>query len=193
MPRIPHYWIFLLLCSISCRAVATTIHSWVDDDGVTHFSDGPPAGKIDDTTVVELDDKFPPVPDTQADYYSIANQWKRMREEREAKDQLSLEKARIRSEQSAALVSAEPPPVEQSGYGGYYPIYGFPGHNVHRHPGQYPDDRNNTFRRGPHHVQAGHGRLSHRSRIREGNNDIRGGHPGAHRGGAGLSFEFPLH
>ena len=96
-----------------------------------------------------------------------------MREEREAKNKLNLEKARIRAEQSAALAYAAPP-VEQSGYRSNYPIYGFPRHHLNQQGSRFQDERHSAFRRGPHHVQAGHGRISYRSHNRAGSNNFRG-------------------
>ncbi len=191
MPRKPNHWIFLLLCSIFNPAEATTIHSWVDDDGVTHFSDAPPVGEIDGATTVEIDDNYPPQRDAQAEYYSIANQWNRMREEREAKNKLSLEKARIQAEKSAALAYTQPP-VAQTGYRDYFPIYGFPGHRGNLRGRRFQDDRHTNFRRGPHHVQPGHGRLSHRSQNRARNSRFRQSHRGARHGGAGFRFGVSL-
>ena len=190
MPCKPLIWSFLLLCSISFSAPATTIHSWVDADGITHFSDAPPAPGIDGATIVELDDNYPPLPDTKADYYSIANQWNRMREEREAKNKLNLEKARLRAEQSAALAYAEPP-SEQRNYGGYYPIYGLPRRHLNHGGAGVQSNRRSAFDRGPHHVQAGHGRLGRASRSPRHSTGFRGGHRGS-RPGVGLSFGFSL-
>jgi len=79
----------ILLCNICLPAAATTVLRWVDADGVTHFSDTPP------------------------------DQWNRMREEREAKTKLALEKAKIRLSESAATAYTEP--VED--YATYYPAY----------------------------------------------------------------------
>jgi hypothetical protein len=188
MPCKQSNWAFLLLCSISFCASAATIHKWVDDDGVTHFSDAPPAPGTVGATTVELSNDYPLLPDANADYYSIANQWNRMRQEREAKDQLSLEKARIQAEQRAAVAYAEAP-LEQTDYESYYPVYGLPGRRINHHGAGFRGDRRNAVARGPHHVQPGHGRLS-RSHRSHRSNGSRAGRNNSRRGGAGFSFGF---
>ncbi len=191
MPCNPLSWLLLLLCSISFCSSAATIHSWIDADGTTHFSDTPPAADVTDATIVELSDKYPPLPDTEADYYSIANQWNRMREERAAKNKLNLEKARIRAEESAALVYSEAT-SEQRNYGSYYPIYGLPGRHLnHIGTGLHGAERRSAFDRGPHHVQAGHGRLGRANRRARHSSGLRGGQRGS-RLGSGVSLGFSL-
>jgi len=111
----------MLLCSIGLSAPAATVHRWVDEHGVTHFSDAPPAGTVSDVTTLELSDDFPDAADTRANYYSIANQWERMRVEREQKTRVELEKARIRAEQAAAVAYSEPAAEPQDRR--YYPLY----------------------------------------------------------------------
>ena len=156
MYRVFNQLFVLLLCGICMPAYATTVHKWIDADGVTHFSDAPPAGSTIEVNTLELNDNFPPVAKLEADYYSIANQWKRMRDEREAKTKLRLERARIRAEESAALAHVV---GENVAYGGY-PLYTLPygRHYGDRHAGgiHYHDHRS-TAGRGRHHVRA-HGR-----------------------------------
>jgi len=126
----------LLLCSIAGSLPAATIHSWVDAEGITHFSDTPPQAGTANATTIELAENFPPVVDAEADYYSIANQWSRMRAEREAAARLSLEKAKLRA------VSAEPSaPPEYEESPRYYPVYYGP--NAY-----YPRRHGSGFRRG---------------------------------------------
>lgn len=189
MPCNQNYWSILLLCSITCGASATSILSWIDADGITHFSDSPPAIPVDGVTVIEMNDDYPPLPDAQGDYYSIANQWNRMREERDAKNKLNLEKARIRAEQSVALANAQRP-SEQQNYGNHYPIYGFPRHHLNRGGTGFQDERRSALPRGPHHVQAGHGNLRRRAQSR--GNGVAGGRRGHLQRGGGLSFGFSI-
>jgi hypothetical protein len=131
----------VLLCSISILTPAATVHRWVDEHGVTHFSDAPPAGGASDVKILELSDDFPAAPDTRTNYYSIANQWERMRDERDQKTRVELEKARIRAEKGAAVAYSEPAaePEERR----YYPVY-FPRAanrgRAHRQPHYDVDD-----------------------------------------------------
>ena len=125
----------MLLCSIGLSVPAATVHRWVDEHGVTHFSDAPPSGDVDDVKTLELSDDFPAAPDTRTNYYSIANQWERMREERDEKTRVELQKARIRAEKAAAVAYSEP--AAEAPERRYYPTY-FPlsadRHRPHRRP-----------------------------------------------------------
>jgi hypothetical protein len=92
-------------------AGAATIHRWIDADGVTHFSDSPPESKDIDVEIIEFGDDYSPTPAPDEDYYSITNQWRRLHEERVARQQLNIERARLRAEQAPV-----PLPQEDDGY-----------------------------------------------------------------------------
>ena len=104
--------ILVLLCSISALSIAGTVHRWTDGDDITHFSDTIPSSAALEISTLELDDDFPPVSDRVSNYYSITNQWERMKKERDTRNELSLEKERIRAERAAALADAAQPIVE---------------------------------------------------------------------------------
>tara|TARA_R110002096_G_scaffold312853_1_gene507141 strand:+ start:11276 stop:11791 length:516 start_codon:yes stop_codon:yes gene_type:complete len=146
----------MLLCSIGVSALAATVHRWVDEHGVTHFSDAPPAGTVSDVTTLELSDDFPDASDTRTNYYSIANQWERLRVEREQKTRIELEKARLRAEQAAAVAYSEPAAEPQERR--YYPLYFPPAANRGR-AYQRP------YRDFDHNRGNGHGRAGERRRI----------------------------
>lgn len=81
-----------------------TVYTWVDGDGVTHFSDAPPgkAGSIPgDVETMAMPEGFPDTADAGEDhYYSIANQWQRMQEERSEREERALERERLRIEKA---------------------------------------------------------------------------------------------
>ena len=111
----------VLLCPL---AAAITVHTWIDSDGVRHFADAPPAGD-QPATVIELADM--PVAAADDDYYSIVNQWKRLRAERESAAVLSLERERIEAAAPTppAADYAEPPrrlAIYPGAYGYGYPL-----------------------------------------------------------------------
>ena len=85
-----HIGVALLLGGCAALAQASVIHKWIDADGVTHYSDEPPTGSV--TEPVQIDLPSPPGIANRAgnDYYSIANQWRRMHRER-----IDLERARV--------------------------------------------------------------------------------------------------
>jgi hypothetical protein len=192
MLSFPKILTILLLCSMCVVINAGTVHRWTDSHGVTHFSDTVPASAPIGISTLELDNNYPPLSDGVSNYYSIANQWARMRKEREAKNELSLVKDRLRTERAAALASAEQP-VNEPASSNYYPIYGNSRRdrrNVGFSDPSFGDAHRNT-RRSQHHVQANHGRL--RNSFRAPNRPVasRGGRS---RGGygAGLNFNINL-
>lgn len=106
-------------------AQAVTVHTWVDDDGVRHYADAPPARAASDT--IELADLGPGA-DAGEDPYSILNQWQRLREERAAQDAVRLERERLRAaarSETAAVANETPVHYRAPGYPLYLP-YGLP-------------------------------------------------------------------
>jgi len=78
-----HIGAALLLTGCIAFAQASTIHKWIDADGVTHYSDGAPPASVTDLEQFELPGLPAPVANKSGeDYYSIANQWRRMHRER---------------------------------------------------------------------------------------------------------------
>lgn len=109
---------------VATSSGAVTVHTWVDADGVRHFADAPPSDATSQPSQeISIDSGAAPVPE-DLDYYSITNQWQRLRAEREAQDALDLERRRIDSSQ------VQPPPPMQDDvprsvfYPDYY--YGLP-------------------------------------------------------------------
>jgi len=119
----------------SVSAHADVVHKWVDSDGITHYSDEAPASSAIPVSMIEMGAADREKADVEADYYSIANQWQRLREERIEREKLKLELARIKSVQQPA----SPQVVYINGrrgnryavpYSGpVYPKYGRKGHS----------------------------------------------------------------
>lgn len=138
-----HYTALLglaLICSALTPAAAGAVHKWVDEHGVTHYSDEPPDNT--ETTLIELPE--PTIARTASedggladDYYSISNQWARMNEERLERERLDLERDRIRAARQT------PVPAPAAGDSGdevrYVPVYsGFGYYRPHRrHHGRH--------------------------------------------------------
>jgi len=129
------FLIALLLSAVTLNVYAASIHKWVDEHGVTHYSDQLPKNiseTLSDNNAVEQIDVLSTYRNTgknfdkQDNYYSVTNQWARMREERLARKQLQLEKAKQKA--------AQKPVVPQVVYinqaendrprNSYYPVYG---------------------------------------------------------------------
>ncbi len=112
---IKHTFILASLMLVALGSQAAAIYQWQDADGVTHFSDAPPA-KTDAASELnsfELETDFPDVQDPEENYYSISQQWERAKEDRLAREQLKLEREKLRTtrlqqQQNVQLASEEP-------------------------------------------------------------------------------------
>ena len=98
--------ISLLLLALFCvwGSVAHTasVHKWVDDNGVTHYSDQAPNSGVYAAKHIEVSNIYV-TSDNQDNYYSVTNQWARMREERLERKKLQLEKAALKQAQTAPV------------------------------------------------------------------------------------------
>ena len=117
---------FLLSVYVS-QVSADTVHKWVDVNGVTHYSDELPSNEINTVTQINLPVYSTSNSNVEDDYYSIANQWMRVHEQRLALEKIKLEKAK----QKAALRPVEPQIIvvnETNRRGMVFPQKGFFGH-----------------------------------------------------------------
>ena len=132
----PRLLVTILACGTALPAFAVGVHKWVDEKGLTHYSDKAP--EAIETTLIDLPD---PVvrqagdEDIEEDYYSISKQWERMNRERLEREKLELERAKI------AAARQPPPPktvyVEYSGGDRIIPVYAdfrYRKHYRHRKP-----------------------------------------------------------
>ena len=126
-------WLLPLTCALSLGVVtasqAVTVHTWLDGDGVRHFADAPPTEQVPSSEITVADG--PPLAGADSDYYSIDNQWQRLRAEREAQAAMELERERVDAARRNHP-SASPPADEQAhprvypSYYGLSPFYGSP-------------------------------------------------------------------
>lgn len=133
----------LLGLALACGGLQTVaggpVHKWVDDDGVTHYSDEPPQSAA--TTLIELPkparaDSAGGSGEPQDDYYSISNQWQRMHLERLERERLNLERERIRAARQTPPAAAKDDDDEVR----YVPLYsGFGYYRPHRRHHRYHD------------------------------------------------------
>ncbi|MBT8435054.1 MAG: DUF4124 domain-containing protein [Gammaproteobacteria bacterium] len=144
---------FVLLCSgIATPVSAASVHKWVDDKGVTHYSDAAPETPATTVIKIDLGNRKPAKSSVNNDYYSIKNQWQRLHKERLEQEKLKLEKSR----QETALRSAEPQIVyinelreKQIGVvyqGSFYPRQGH--RRLHKRDNHQPGYRNKWYYRG---------------------------------------------
>ncbi len=78
-------------------AYAGVVHKWVDEKGITHYSDEAPVANTSEMMQIESPANTQATAGTQGDYYSIANQWERMHRERLERTKLKLEKDRLKA------------------------------------------------------------------------------------------------
>lgn len=103
------YALTLLAVASLSGAQAAAIHKWVDDKGVTHYSDAAPQTPATAITRLDIDTRreSPAALTTRPDdYYSIANQWQRLHQESLQRQQLELQRAALRNEQPADTEAA---------------------------------------------------------------------------------------
>jgi hypothetical protein len=144
MLRLPivYAWV-LLVCGFWPGANAATIHKWVDEQGITHYSDAAPSSPGASVTRLEIstgDNAQNGLSTTADHYYSIANQWQRLQQERLQQQQLELQKAAIDVDRSAEPESAVNSDESHSDryQVAFYPIQF---HRRHGHPGHQPRSR----------------------------------------------------
>jgi hypothetical protein len=116
--------ITLLLSAITLPVFAASVHKWVDEQGITHYSDQLPETTTNNVQLLDVSNTHSNSED-YGDYYSVTNQWARMREERLERKQSQLEKAK----QKAAQQPASPQIVylnqaeDEQASSVYYPAY----------------------------------------------------------------------
>jgi hypothetical protein len=136
-----------ILCSLlllPAVATAGTVYTWTDADGVTHFSETPPADASLDTRQIEID--TPPAVESpvDADHFSVINQAERMQQSRLENERARTERLQAEAEarKAAAEARAANRSYDDDDYGNRYyaPLWGpalWPGHRPGR-PGHLP-------------------------------------------------------
>jgi len=110
----------LLAALAAITASATEVYRWVDENGVVHFSQSAPHGKVSGVDLLVLDDT-PPDHDPDEDLYGVEAQAERMallREEMAKKQELARERQRNAAQQPVAPYQ-QPYDYPASGYWGY--------------------------------------------------------------------------
>jgi len=88
-----------LFATASLPVLADSVHKWVDEKGVTHYSDEAPAATVTQVSLIEIPANYSSTAEVEDDYYSISNQWMRLHEERIALEKIKLEKAKQKAAQ----------------------------------------------------------------------------------------------
>ena len=124
----------LALLFATTSVSAGVIHKWVDDKGVTHYSDEAPQNAETQSTQIDIPETVPTEGKSTDNYYSIANQWARLH-----KESLEREKLRVQAEQAKASKKASVTNVyvEESDRDGYALVYGKPYYKKHYYKKHY--------------------------------------------------------
>ena len=132
----------LLACGNWTGANAAAIHKWVDDKGVTHYSDAAPSSPITSVTRLEIstgNTTKTALSSTSDQYYSIANQWQRVQRERLQQQQLELQRVAINVNKSVDPKRAED--SDESHTARYLVAYPARKHRRHGYPKYHPRPR----------------------------------------------------
>ena len=139
MKQTTRIYLTILLTLPTTFAGATQVYTWVDDAGVTHFSETPPPDPATDTRLVNIQPPPAPVDAPAEDFYSVINQAERMERSRLASEKLAAEKKQADAEASKAR--AEAAALQQRSDNSasddtrYYPAYPYIPYYGH-HPGR---------------------------------------------------------
>jgi len=115
----------LLAFTISTKVAASDIYHWVDENGVSHYSQYQPGGDTSNVSRQKLENKAPRGNGEVEDVYNVAAHEKHMAEWREERDKNRAD-ARARNKQTTQQHSTRNPESysAQSGSYWYPPVYG---------------------------------------------------------------------
>ena len=103
--------LFLLTCLASMPVLATEVYHWVDENGVSHYSQNAPAADVAGVSKMILEDTTPPDYDPEEDRYGVAAQAQRMaslREEMKEKREAESERRRNAAAQQPMVQYRDP-------------------------------------------------------------------------------------
>lgn len=109
--RFTGFTLIVLCCGISATVMATEVYHWVDENGVSHFTQNAPPATIDGVEKMTLEDTTPPDYDPEEDIYGVAQQQERMaaiREERKEKREAGLKRQRDAAARQPAVRYDDP-------------------------------------------------------------------------------------
>ena len=150
MKRTGCIYLPIFLALSTAVACAVEIYTWVDDSGVTHFSETPPAADASDTQIIDIAPTATPEGVMDDEFYSVVNQAERMEARRLQNEKLAADKKqaaaaadKARAEAAAIQQGQDNESVDNDSY--YYPAYPYypryghhPGRPGHGHKPVYP-------------------------------------------------------
>ena len=124
------------------HAMAAPVFTWVDPDGVTHFSESPPEDDSIESFRIELEQAPAAGPAPDDDYFSVVRQMERMEKSRLENEKVRTERLQAEAEARRAAAANQPRASNQE-YDSdrYYPTYPVYGYRPGFHPGFKPGHR----------------------------------------------------
>ena len=112
--------LLLLAFCVSMPVLATEVYHWVDENGVSHYSQNAPPGDVPGVSTMILEDTTPPDYDPEEDRYGVAAQAERMasmREDMKEKRDAESERRRNAAAQQPIIQYQQP---YQYGYSSFW-------------------------------------------------------------------------
>lgn len=147
----------LVAATAPFSAAGYEIYTWVDENGVVHYSESKPEEIAAPVETMFIEATNPPGYDPDEDYWSITNQAERVNADWTAmQEEKAEERARERTleiEQRLAEIERELAAEEQAHYDMFRPTYGFFAQRHHRffNRGFHHRALHDRDRRPPHH------------------------------------------
>ena len=128
MKKLTGIMLYLALFLAFSQTPAGEIYTWVDADGIVHYSATPPDDATSEVAQIELPPPPPPRPASAEDFYSVINQAARMRARRLESEALMAQRRaadaaarQARAEEQVALELARQSSIQDQPR--YYPLY----------------------------------------------------------------------
>jgi len=161
--------VYTVLLLAALPVGSTQIYTWIDDRGITNFSESPPG---DDSISVEQLEILPPPSagnTTDENFYSVVNQANRMETRRLENMKIRAERQQAEAETKRAAAEAraiKQDPYQDNNNARYYPAYpviprygyGQPGYGRpgYKYPAHQPAHRPSHIRHRSPSVSLGH-------------------------------------
>ena len=143
--------IYCLAVLFLSTASADPVYTWVDAEGVTHYSKTPPADGAIDPGQVEIQALPVAEPAPESNHYSIARQAERMEKSRLVYEKVKTERLKAEAEVKRATAAATAAQQQSTAYDNdnyyrSYPVYPYtpryrPGYRRGHRPGHKPGHR----------------------------------------------------
>jgi len=95
--RLSGFILMVLTCGYCTAVAGTEVFHWVDENGVSHFTQSAPSANVAGVKMMTVEDTTPPDYDPEEDRYGVAQQQERMaalREEMKDKREAELKRQR---------------------------------------------------------------------------------------------------